>query len=227
MTIRRNVIIGLASVAALWCMVALFMSGCGGASRYREGVEHTTPKAYPPHMEFILRSQALMEITAMPEVKGRYVYATQSVPVSIVSSPSVTFNIDTSNFNAPAVITDLLDFGSLVVSDLRDNKLRICGANGKQKCTKAHLRIYTTSAGAGLYNSEDGYGVPMYANSGEVGHTSNNALLMQTINIPHNKNVLSLSDFNPSPLFNITVDFSNAGAGSYSTTLVVEYGLSL
>jgi hypothetical protein len=60
-----------------------------------------------------------------------------------------------------------------------------------------------------------------------VGLGAANAAVMQTISIAATKRVVRLSDFSPMPNYNIKFDFTDAGAGDYSTTIVLEYGLSL
>jgi hypothetical protein len=63
--------------------------------------------------------------------------------------------------------------------------------------------------------------------TGVAGLGSANAVIVQTLTgIPNNKNVIRHTDFSPTPTFNIDGDFTNAGAGSYSTTVVVEYALA-
>jgi hypothetical protein len=57
-----------------------------------------------------------------------------------------------------------------------------------------------------------------------VGLGAANAAVVQKISIAANKHVLHLSDF-PSSQYQMRTDFTEAGAGSYSTTLVIEYGL--
>ena len=50
-------------------------------------------------------------------------------------------------------------------------------------------------------------------------------ILGMKVNIANNKNTLQLADF-PNPKYGVKVDFTDAGAGSYSSTLVVEYLLA-
>lgn len=156
--------------------------------------------------------------------------ARASYPVTIVNPPSVTFNIDTSRMVVPAISNTMLNFGKIAISALVDNQLRICGSNSKKKCGQAFIRMYTTgTAGAGIWNAEGGYGMPIYANKTgsaqlTVGLDAARAAVVQTVAIPANKNVLRLTDF-PTPAYEMRSDFTEAGAGSYSTTLVIEYGL--
>ena len=95
---------------------------------------------------------------------------------------------------------------------------------------KGRHRTYTTGvAGAGIWNAADGYGAPLTTGSpaSTIGLGTTGAVNVQSYTIPSNKNVLNLSDFTGSPKYTFAADFTNAGAGTYSTTLVIEYGLSL
>ncbi len=155
------------------------------------------------------------------------------VPVTVINAPEVNMEVDKTKFIVPAIKSEPLSFGQLIVSSLRDNNLKVCGSSGKTKCTKAYIRIYTKGvAGAGMWNATDGYGAPITATLGTnapqtVGLNQAAAAVVLQVSIAGNKNVFRLSDFGVSPDFKIDSDFSNAGAGTYSTTLVVEYGLSL
>jgi hypothetical protein len=155
---------------------------------------------------------------------------TGSATVTYSNSPAVNFKIDASALVAGAMTGSTLSLGKVTVSDLSDNALNICGSNGKTKCTKAIIRLYTTGSIAGFVNTSDStsYGVPVFASGlnpttaltlGSPGVTA------QQVSIASNTHVLKLSDFT-APTYDITSDFSNAGAGQYSMTLVVEYALS-
>jgi hypothetical protein len=138
--------------------------------------------------------------------------------------------VDKSSFQTPTISNAVLDFGFLQLSQLLDNDLKVCGATGKEKCQTAFIRMYTTGTpSAGLYNTVDQYGAPIQAGQttlSTVGLNSSGALYLQTLTLPNSKNVLRLTDF-PNPKYNVKVDFTDAGAGTYATTLVLEYGLAL
>lgn len=152
------------------------------------------------------------------------------IPVTVVNPSNVRFALNTDAFIFPNMSNALLSFGKIAIGDLFDNDLKICGTNKNKKCAKAYIQIYTIgTAGSGLYNAVGGYGMPLFAipNGGSnmaVGLEAANAAVVQTVNLATAKNVLRLSDF-PTPVYEIQSDFTEAGAGSYSTTLVVEYGL--
>lgn len=153
--------------------------------------------------------------------------------VSYTLAENVTFTINTANIS-PILTGDSLDIGSLTVTALDTNKLRICGANGNQKCGQAVIRIYTQALLAwpgvdGFVNTGDGYGVPVTAGKPAatlpVGLAAANAALVQSYTIPNATNRLLLSHF-LTPTYKLAADMSNAGAGSYSMTLVIELALA-
>ncbi len=153
------------------------------------------------------------------------------IPVSVVNVASTTVTFDNSKFVIPPITSDLLSFGSISLSGLSDNNLATCGSLGKTVCTSAVIRLYTVgTSGAGMWNATDGYGAPINAGLAApylpVGLTVANALTVQSIKIPASKHALKYTDF-PSPTYTIQGDLSNAGAGSYATTLVIEYALLL
>lgn len=157
--------------------------------------------------------------------------ASITYPVTVVNPPNVRFNVNTGNMVAPTISNTMLEFGKAELSDLFDNNLSVCGTGGNRKCSAAYVRMYTTGQpGAGLWNTADGgYGMPIFANmTGSprlaVGLDATNAAIVQRVAIGSTKRVLQLTDF-PTPAYEMRSDFSNAGAGSYSTTLVIEYGL--
>jgi hypothetical protein len=112
-----------------------------------------------------------------------------------------------------------------------DNNLNVCGTNGHTHCGTALIRMYTTGQpGAGLYNTTDQFGAPITAGPVTtllpVGLGTSGAAVLQSISIPSHKHVVRLSDFSPAPNYAVQADFTDAGAGTYSTTLVVEYALA-
>jgi hypothetical protein len=211
----------------------VLVAGCG-QSDPDTGNETGPEIGKPDASGAVIKARAVYEVSSDgTSFTGRQVQsvtnATASVPVTVTSASSASMSLSTTLFVVPPISTELLDFGFIQISGLNDNDLRVCGTNGNQKCGTASIRMYTTgTAGAGLYNSTDGYGAPIQAGQSTlatVGLGSANAATMQSISIASNKNVVKLSDFT-NPKYNVKVDFSNAGAGSYSTTMVVEYILS-
>ncbi len=151
-----------------------------------------------------------------------------SVPITYTNSASITYSISTAGLlpNPTQDASNILDLGSLSLSTLDDNKLKVCGTGGTTKCTKAFIRFYTTGTMAGFTNASDGYGVPVTSGSQTIGLGVANAIKVQEITIGSTKNRIVLADF-PSPTYPLKADMSNAGAGTYTMTLVMEYALSL
>lgn len=150
------------------------------------------------------------------------------IPISITNSASTAVTFDSSHFVIPTIGNTLLDLGTITLTELTDNNLAVCGTEKKTKCTTAVIRMYTVGvAGAGVYNAEDGYGAPLNAGQtsyATVGLNLTGALNVQSVSIDKHKHILKLSDFT-NPTYYIQADFSNAGAGNYSTTLIIEYAL--
>lgn len=150
----------------------------------------------------------------------------KSQPMTATVAANVRYTVDATNFVTPTPV-DLASYGTLDVTDLRDNDLRVCGAGGTSRCTTGYIRIYTSgSPGAGLWNAAGGYGVPIKTGTTTVGLGTGGAAVVKTAAIG-SANVLRLRDFTTASSLQVPVaaDFTDAGAGSYSTTLVLEYGL--
>lgn len=150
----------------------------------------------------------------------------QTAPVTYVLAPSSTLSINATGLS-PILDADILDIGSLTITDVSTNDLRVCGG---LKCNQAALRVYTQALVgfpgiAGMVNKTDGYGVDIFTNASLVGLASTNAVNLQVISIPTNKNRIRTSDFT-SLTHSFEADFSNAGVGNYETILVIELGLT-
>lgn len=163
-------------------------------------------------------------------------YAAVAAAVTYVSIANTTFVVDTSTL-VPVLSGDAntLDLGSVTVTDLKTNQLKICGVGGNQKCTEAIIRVYTTElagfAGiSGFVNKDDSYGVDLFSGKGIAdqltGLDAIGSVTVQSFVIVANDKKLSLADF-PSPTYLVEVDFSNAGAGNYEVTYVIELALGL
>lgn len=155
-----------------------------------------------------------------------------STTVTYTNAPSVTYTLNVSGLApniTPTFTGETLDLGSVTISVLTDNNLKVCGTGGNTKCTQATISMYTTGTTAGFLNTGDTYGVPVYAGTlnptTQVGLGAGNAVAVQQVTILASTNKQHLTDF-PSPTYAITSDFSNAGSGNYSMTLVIEYVLS-
>ncbi len=236
----NNVIMLSAAVLA-----ALSLTACGGASV--PASEAANPTALPIVGEadttgVVIKSRASFTISTDKASFAQKIFnqifpiayaASGSQAVTVVNAPNVSMTLDSSQWLLPAITNAVLDFGNLTISALQDNNLSVCGANGKQKCNNAVIRVYTTGqSGAGMWNSAEGYGMPMTAGlvnnaSSTVGLEIANAVTVQTQAISNGTHVLRQSDFTTQPKYNVKSDFTNAGAGSYSTTIVIDYGVSL
>ncbi|MEN9722352.1 MAG: hypothetical protein RJB38_338 [Pseudomonadota bacterium] len=164
-----------------------------------------------------------------------------STGVSATLSASTVYALDLTKFvAAPAISNAVVSFGSLGVgSSFFDNNIKVCGASQNGTCANASIRAYTTqnpsvsNPGDGLWNATDGYGVPirMTATSGSkktIRLGQSNFEVLQTISFPGSQRVLTFSDWTLggiSPSYAIEADFTNAGAGVYTATLVLEYAL--
>lgn len=202
-------------------------------------VDTPTPDGYIPVSQAIITIKQQEDTVAMKTLKmfnpiSVAYAASESVTVTYVQAENSTMTLNTTAL-VPSMSTDgnTLDLGSITISDLRANKLKICGAGGNEKCTSAIIRIYTQElvgfAGiGGFVNKTDGYGIDTYAGKSTadtlVGLTSTNAATVQSYTIPSSDNKINLSDF-PSPTYLMEVDFSNGGAGSYEMTIIVELAL--
>lgn len=193
------------------------------------------PLAPPPVSqtdESVVRGTALVEVTTSDSqpLSLQAMESTGSSTVVYNNAPAVTFEIDPSALVAGAMTGDTLSLGHVAVTALKDNNLNLCGTGGNKKCTIAEIRVYTTGTVAGFVNISEtpNYGVPVFASglnpTTPVTLGSPGVAVQQLANIPANKHKLKLSDF-PSPSYNVTSDFSEAGSGSYKMTFVVEYAL--
>lgn len=150
-------------------------------------------------------------------------------PVNVTLTASTTGTLDTSGFiSNPTMSNAIINFGTLRFSSLQDNDLNSCGG-GSSKCVTALFRMYTiNTAEPGFYSSVLNFSAPISAGLPgttflPIGLTEANAAILQTYSIPSSQQEVNLSDFSPLPIYDIIADFRRAGAGSYTTTLVLEY----
>lgn len=153
--------------------------------------------------------------------------------VTVTNAPNTVMTLDNSEWSVPTIQNGVVDFGYLAIGSLMDNNLRVCGVAGNERCNTALIRTYTIgTAGPGIWNEVDQYGAPISASlagtppTGTVGLNAENAVVLQSMAIPPTKYTLKLSDFVPTPRYNFLADFTEAGAGVYTTTLVIEYVLT-
>ena len=151
----------------------------------------------------------------------------ESHPVSVTVASNVSFTTDGTELVAPGDLNGgLLNFGKIKVTSLTDNDLFVCGESGTDKCTEALVRSFTTGvAGEGLWNTDNGYGLPILVNDAQIGFEVGGATSLYTVEIGE-KNQLKLKDFTGGANkmnLGVKIDFGNAGIGNYSTSIVVEY----
>lgn len=149
-------------------------------------------------------------------------------PVTGFVVEAVKFTVSNANFILPTYLVNQVNYGSLDVTSLYDNRLRVCGVNGREKCKTAALKIFTRGKGAGFWNEVDGYGAPILTNGNNVGLDVGGAYVVKTVNITPLKFVVKFSDFSPDnkPFqIPVSIDFTDAPYGDYATTLVIQYAL--
>lgn len=230
----------LSRFAAVFALLSL--AGCGSLGATDENPStHLTPVGTPDADGTVIRARSTFDVSTGRTTASRVFdfvinsafAASGSAPASTTLAASTSFSLNSSLFSVPSNPTPFAinDLGFLQIGTLEDNDIKICGTGGNTKCTKAFIRMYTTGvAGAGMWNASGGYGAPITAGqtgvSSSVGLSSTGAATMQQITIGNGKNTVKLGDF-IDPKYSVKVDFTDAGAGTYATTLVVEYGLSL
>jgi len=227
-------------IAALFTLTAFTLSACssGGGSVGTSGPLNLPPVGIAAEDGSVVHGRAIYTITseqqtAMMKLFHRFFMpsayaATGSVTVSYQDGDSTSFTINVSGMSASGFSGNTLNLGSVALATLSDNDLKVCGSNGNTKCTSSAIRVYTTGNTAGFVNITDGYGAPVYTGTlnptSPVGLLSAGSVQVQTLSIPNSKHTIELSDF-PSPSYAVTSDFSNAGAGAYTMSYVVEYVL--
>lgn len=178
------------------------------------------------HWEFALEAGA--DGTAMRSLSSPQFFAskgTSSQPIGSQVAEAVTFTVANGNFQNGTPADGVVSFGSLDVTALRDNALRVCGT-GNARCTTGKIRIYTSNAaGDGLWSATEGYGLPILTGSNTIGQGAAGAVVVAEVAIAGNTRVLKLTNFTSAPALTIpvSVDFTDAAAAAYSSTLVVEY----
>jgi hypothetical protein len=220
-------------------IILFLLASCGKSNNDNNRTVHKP--SIPSPDEVVVMARASFDVTTNNAsnvakfmnliISNAYAANPAAQPVTVVLAGTTTMTLSNANFSVPTMTNDLLNFGTLNITQLQTNDLKKCGNNGNQKCTKALFRIYTTSKpGAGFWNDEDAYGVPLLASGplgeAEVGLNQIGAHSVQQITIANNKNTISLADFSPAPAFTIQGDFYNAGAGTYTTTINVEFALA-
>jgi len=209
-------------------------TGCGNDSKHanRRSIDVAAMSPFNPEGDFIVRGRWEIPINAgnneaieSPSSFAFFGSAKNSTPMTASVAAAVTFTVDDTNFQAPQIPENSASYGSLDVTSLRDNSMRQCGSDGMTRCTIGAIRVYTSdTAGAGLWNDLEQYGLPITSGTDTIGLDATAAFVAATADIGQT-NVLMLRHFNVGPKLQIpiVVDFSDAASGNYSTTIVVEY----
>lgn len=175
----------------------------------------------------IVRGRAEVTIAQSPKAFGS-LKVTPPTTVVYTNASSVTFSINAATLAAGTLTNNVLSLGSVSVTALSDNDLKLCGTGGNQKCNNSGIRVYTTGTTAGFVNTTDLYGVPLFVGTlnptTAIGLNATGAVYTATYAIPATTHKLNIVNF-PTPSYAVTSDFSNAGAGGYTATFVVEYVL--
>ena len=226
------------SSSAVLIMVTILLSACG--SQVAGTLVNPPTNLAPievPTAEGVVHGRAIYTVssdqpTAMMKLFQKVFMtnayaATGSTTVTYNNSGSTTFTINVGSFTPGGFTGTTLSLGSVGVATISDNNLKVCGT-GNTKCVTAVIRAYTTGTIAGFVNTAESYGAPVYTGTlnptSPVGLLAAGSVQVQTISIANNKHTISLSDF-PAPTYTVNSDFSNAGAGSYTMTYVLEYAL--
>ena len=208
------------------CLVTLCLLGCG-----TKVIDLRTHHNNQPIVEdsWIIRGTMEMKLDS----HSRLLFLSSSPqefpqPVSGSVAEFVKFSVSNANFIIPNALVNITPYGSLDVTNIYDNRLRVCGTTGKDKCKTAMLRIFTKGAGAGFWNAVDGYGAPILTTGNVVGLDVGGAYIVKTVTIPLLKFIVKFSDFssNGQPLpIPIAIDFTDAPYGDYATTIIIQYAL--
>ncbi len=239
-------------VLVLAAVMALI--GCGNGFRVQDLPPMANPTPDDPYY-IVDRAQVVLEgsvdggvarvkikkITPLDLfISTAYAYTGSTAPSATITAISynnpattVGFTLNTSGLVAGSFTGNTLSFGNFAISGLDDNNLKVCPAAGEAnggnvKCNKAKIRVYsaTGSVDGVFHNNTDNYDIPLTVGGTAVGVGVANAAYVQTYVIAANKNRLRVADLTAATAnFPVAMDFSNAGVGSYSATLIVEYVL--
>lgn len=168
-----------------------------------------------------------------------YAYNGVVAPNSIIT---VTYNLAATNVNfglatgnSAFANADIITIGDFDLSSLDDNNLKLCPASGEsgtgnQKCSTAAIRVKLTDA---LGNPVGGIQSPDSEGDTPVTVTNNtgvDTVVGSTFTILNTRslsgiNRLRNTHFVTSGPYTIKMNTANAGTGSYSVKVVVEYVL--
>lgn len=217
-------------------VMAVLFGSCGSGKKSRDPgpVSGETKKEIAPpqstnNQEVVVRGRWTINVSSSGprelRAAGETSHGNSKQVMEGNVAEKVSFIVLNKNFVTP-ISDGLASYGSLDVSTLSDNSLRVCGADGVTRCTDALLRVYTTgTAGDGLWSQIEGVGLPITSGSLKVGKDPAGAAVVATKKIDANARVIKLSDFTTATELKVpfVVNFTDSAAGTYGTTLVVEY----
>ena len=163
----------------LFVCICLVMLSCGEdlteGTNSRGSDDSTRP--------LILRGQWKAPL-GQGEVGELYLSKTRSFDTEIEASvrARVRFLVNSDSLQNPEDPEDgIISFGELKIENLRDNKLKVCGENGRTICEEALFRIYTQGTPeSGLWNEDAGYGLPLSTGDSPIGLGSEGAHVLAT-----------------------------------------------
>jgi alpha-tubulin suppressor-like RCC1 family protein len=164
---------------------------------------------------------------------------TDFTDINISNAANTEFALDLTNipnnqYSANTNNQNLQNFLTLDIGTLFDNNLFSCA---NLKCDIAQIRLYTIST-LGLYDAVSQQSVPLLVDSQYLTSAtpvplgSNQGLVIDQELIPLNQQVISLinGDFNDAHGTNggytLSANFTQAGAGTYTSQVVIEYDLA-
>lgn len=178
----------------------------------------------------------VMRTVTNPDNKG-----TSNVSVTITNNASETFSLAAftpSSVGTQTASTALVDLGSISVSSLFDNDLYHCGTGNTHKCTTAGFGAFWSTSTTGLANSNDVnelMPLSLACSAGGLALTvlnvssSTSPLLLDVQSIPsseYNVQMGTGQTFVTVPSFDIQVNFTGMGDGTFSGTFNVVYFIS-
>lgn len=242
-----------------YIIALLLLSGCGstlettGGYKAPQTIPHDTSPTVNTNDVVAVRGRIEISVSTEKESSMARLFkslfltnayaATGATTVTYVNTGVLAFTLNTTNLaTSPSFTGDILNLGDIVLSNINDNTLKVCGVGGTTKCTQAIIRAYTITAPvdafpstgttqgfANVSDAGDIYGVPVYVGSlnpsTAIPYNSSGAVQTQVIAIAGNKNRLKLADFGTlsARTYSVSADFSNAGTGQYKMRLVIEY----
>jgi hypothetical protein len=196
---------------------ALALTGCScGTQRIN--------KRSPRQITWVKVADASVKVS---QPRGGPNAAVVPIPLDVdyVEPEKGVFTLETGFVSASEIDENTLSLGYLEVKKININKLDVCGLTEDQKCTDAVIVAYTTGAVAGFVNADEGYGVPLKVDGGATGLTGSE-LQISSYTIPASDRKLTTDDMSDIT-FELEVDISNAGAGTYGADLVFELWLGV